>query len=99
MEHNRYLLWGFTESPQKMTEAGERLFINVVIWMANDGWAARADLNDDYHVDLRDFAKLAQYWMQDEASVDIYPPPGGDGVVNWLDLSLLVDSWLAGIAP
>jgi hypothetical protein len=98
MEHDRYLLWGFTESPEKMTEVGKRLFINVVIWM-KFAMAARADLNDDYHVDLRDFAKLAQYWMQDEGSVDIYPQPGGDGVVNWLDLSLLVDSWLAGIAP
>jgi hypothetical protein len=38
MEQNRYLLWGFDESPQNMTEIGKRLFINVVIWMANAGW-------------------------------------------------------------
>ena len=38
MEHNRYLFWGFTESPLKMTEVGETLFINVVIWTANAGW-------------------------------------------------------------
>jgi hypothetical protein len=38
MEHNRYLLWGFTESPQKMTEIGKKLFINVVIWTANKAW-------------------------------------------------------------
>jgi hypothetical protein len=37
MEHNRYLLWGFTESPEKMTETGKNLFINTVIWMANAG--------------------------------------------------------------
>jgi hypothetical protein len=37
-EHNRYLLWGFTESPQKMTETGKKLFINVVIWTANKLW-------------------------------------------------------------
>jgi len=37
-EFDRYLLWGFTESPQKMTEVGKRLFINVVIWTANEGW-------------------------------------------------------------
>jgi len=37
-EHNRYLLWGFTESPQKMTEVGKILFINVVIWTANKAW-------------------------------------------------------------
>jgi hypothetical protein len=38
MEDNRYVLWGFTESPGKMTEVGKRLFINVVIWTANAGW-------------------------------------------------------------
>jgi len=37
-EYDRYLLWGFTESPQKMTEVGKRLFINVVIWTANETW-------------------------------------------------------------
>ena len=37
-EYNRYLLWGFTESPQKMTEIGKTLFINVVIWTANKAW-------------------------------------------------------------
>jgi hypothetical protein len=37
-EHNRYLLWGFTESPQKMTEVGKTLFINVVIRTANEAW-------------------------------------------------------------
>lgn len=34
-EYNRYLLWGFTESPQKMTAVGKTLFINVVIRTAN----------------------------------------------------------------
>ena len=38
MQHNRYLLWGFDETPQNMTETGKRLFINVVIWTANAGW-------------------------------------------------------------
>jgi len=45
MEQNRYstgritaLLWGFTESPEKMTEVGKTLFINVVIWTANEAW-------------------------------------------------------------
>jgi hypothetical protein len=45
-EHNRYLLWGFEGPPDKpapsgaegMTETGKRLFINVVIWTANEGW-------------------------------------------------------------
>ena len=36
--HNRYLLWGFVESPEKMTEVGKTLFINVVIHTANKAW-------------------------------------------------------------
>ena len=38
MEDNRYFLWGFTESPEKMTETGKKLFINTVVWLANAGW-------------------------------------------------------------
>jgi parallel beta-helix repeat protein len=38
LEQNRYLFWGFTESPQKMTEVGKKLFINVVIRTANKAW-------------------------------------------------------------
>ncbi|NQT01152.1 MAG: right-handed parallel beta-helix repeat-containing protein [Planctomycetes bacterium] len=38
MEHDRYLFWGFCASPEKMTDVGKRLFINLVIWSANSGW-------------------------------------------------------------
>jgi parallel beta-helix repeat protein len=38
LEHNRYLFWGFTGTPESMTEVGKRLFINVVIRSANAGW-------------------------------------------------------------
>jgi len=38
LEHDRYVFWGFAESPLKMTEVGKTLFINVVIWTANAGW-------------------------------------------------------------
>ena len=41
MEQNRYLLWGFTESHQKMTEAGKMLFINVVVRTANKAWESK----------------------------------------------------------
>jgi len=40
-EYNRYLFWGFTESPEKMTEIGKTLFINVVIWTANKAWESK----------------------------------------------------------
>ncbi len=45
IEHDRYstgrltaLLWGFEETPEKMTETGKTLFINVVIRTANEAW-------------------------------------------------------------
>jgi len=41
LEQNRYLLRGFTESPQKMTEAGKMLFINVVVRTANKAWESK----------------------------------------------------------
>lgn len=37
LENNRYLFWGFSGSPESMTEVGKRFFINVVIWSANKG--------------------------------------------------------------
>ena len=53
-----------------------------------------ADLNRDGSVDLRDFSKLAQYWRQDESSVDIAPQPSGDNMVDFQDLAILVKYWL-----
>jgi parallel beta-helix repeat protein len=38
IEHNRYIFWGFSASPENMTDIGKRLFINLVIWSANAGW-------------------------------------------------------------
>ena len=37
-EYDRYVLWGFTESPEKMTHVGKTLFVNVVIRAANAAW-------------------------------------------------------------
>jgi len=45
-------------------------------------------------VDFKDFSILAQYWRQDEPSVDIAPLPSGDGKVDFKDLSLLAENWL-----
>lgn len=54
------------------------------------------DFNGDGIVDMKDFSKLAQYWGQDESSVDIGPMPWGDGVVDIQDVSVLVEHWLTG---
>ena len=54
-----------------------------------------ADLDDSGNVDWVDFAILASQWQQipSEPSADI-APEGGDGIVNYKDLGLLVDNWL-----
>jgi hypothetical protein len=53
------------------------------------------DFNNDGRVDLQDFSKLAQHWMQDEPSVDICPAPDGDGIVDYKDIAGLAEYWLA----
>jgi hypothetical protein len=45
-------------------------------------------------VDRADFCKLAQYWQKNERSVDIAPPIG-DGIVDFRDLAVLAEYWLA----
>jgi hypothetical protein len=52
------------------------------------------DFNGDGKVNLADFSKLAQYWRQDESSVDIAPPPSGDNIVDFKDLAVLAENWL-----
>jgi hypothetical protein len=55
------------------------------------------DFNGDEKVDLKDFSRLAQYWGQDESSVDIGPMPWGDGVVDIQDVAVLAEYWLKEI--
>jgi hypothetical protein len=52
------------------------------------------DFNGDKIVNLRDFAILAQYWQEEESSVDIGPTPFGDWVVDVRDLAVLAQYWL-----
>ena len=57
------------------------------------------DFNGDRMVDLKDFSRLAQYWGQDESSVDMGPNPWGDGTVDVQDLAVLADYWLKEVLP
>jgi hypothetical protein len=52
------------------------------------------DFNSDGIINLKDFSKLAQYWLQNESSVDIAPAPLGDGKVDFKDLEVLSEHWL-----
>jgi probable HAF family extracellular repeat protein len=68
-----------------------------------EAWIARlgnkpgyltGDSTGDGNTNLKDFAKLAYYWLQDEFFVDIAPLPNGDGVVDSQELAVLAEHWL-----
>jgi hypothetical protein len=51
------------------------------------------DFNGDGLVNIKDLLRLIQSWGQDDAIVDIAPPPFGDGIIGVLDLELLMSYW------
>lgn len=55
--------------------------------------AKRSDLNDDWRVDSKDFACLAQRWQQEDASTDIAPAAARDGYVGLEDVILMCRYW------
>ena len=56
------------------------------------------DFTADGIVALEDFSRLAQYWGQNERSVDIAPPIG-NGIVDVQDLAVLAENWLRDNNP
>ncbi|MEJ2703550.1 MAG: serine hydrolase [Sedimentisphaerales bacterium] len=55
------------------------------------------DLTGDAFVDFRDFSRMVQNWLQDNAETDIAPAPSGDGIVNWKDFAVLAEAWLRDV--
>jgi L-ascorbate metabolism protein UlaG (beta-lactamase superfamily) len=53
-----------------------------------------SDFNGDGIVNLTDLSILAQYWLQNESSVDIAPAPLGDHMIDYKDLAVLTEHWL-----
>jgi hypothetical protein len=51
------------------------------------------DFNSDGIINFADFTVLAQYWQLNFADADI-APPGGDCMVDYIDLSVLAMNWL-----
>jgi hypothetical protein len=76
------------------TEAFPGLDLNGHICCMTYGSAKGPDLNEDGRIDFKDYCKLAKHWLQDEKSVDIAPPPNGDGVVDSNDLAVFIENWL-----
>jgi len=57
------------------------------------------DFNGDGNVNMKDFSRLAQYWRQNEPSVDIGPTPLGDHAVDIQDVAVLAKYWLTEVLP
>jgi hypothetical protein len=55
--------------------------------------AKRADLNDDWKVDLEDLLILIEFWDTNEPSADIAPATKRDGIVDVQDLELMMEHW------
>ena len=55
--------------------------------------AKRADLNDDWRVDIEDLLLLIEFWRTSETSADIAPAAKRDGIVDELDLELMMRYW------
>ncbi len=56
------------------------------------------NLDRDCDIDLNDLKLLTDYWLEDEAFVDIWPysdnpPMWGDGIINFLDFAVLAGNW------
>ncbi len=74
-----------------------QLFGVVIVLMLVSGGRGNelvSDFNGDKIVNLLDFSKLSQYWLQNEPSVDIAPPPLGDQKINYKDLVFMAEHWL-----
>jgi subtilisin family serine protease len=55
--------------------------------------AKRADLNNDWKVDLEDLLILIEFWGTAEPSADIAPAARRDGIVDVQDLELMMEHW------
>jgi polyhydroxybutyrate depolymerase len=51
------------------------------------------DFNGDFTVDIEDLIIMIEFWGTDDPMCDIAPRPFGDGIVDALDLELLMAYW------
>jgi unsaturated rhamnogalacturonyl hydrolase len=70
----------------------------AVIWAATaikrlEQSNLRSDINGDGKVDFKDLKVLADHWLNDWPTADIYPSEGDD-IINFLDFAELAGNWL-----
>jgi len=70
---------------------------NVVTYTHKITYLGDFEPNGD--VDTDDLARIADYWLQNESSIDIFPYPGGDNIINFKDFATFADNWLKGTNP
>jgi len=51
------------------------------------------DITGEGEVNSEDLKQMAEDWLQSGSLADIYPPPYGDGVVDFRDFALLAENW------
>jgi hypothetical protein len=56
--------------------------------------APDVDFSGDGKVNFEDFSILAQSMSENEALVDLAPPPFGDGVIDHRDVGIFLEHWL-----
>ena len=65
------------------------LLIDRKNWLV---WKSIADFDDNGVVNTEDLRSTVLWWLSDNTDFDI-APPGGDGIVNFLDFSVLAAQW------
>jgi hypothetical protein len=55
------------------------------------------DFDKDGDVDVVDLARLIQFFLTNESSVDIAPVNAPDGIVNLLDFAIIAENWGSGM--
>jgi len=81
-----------------LTVEGTRLVAQIGAAMII-GIRGTPDFNGDEIVNIKDLLILIEHWGQNEPSVDIAPPPFGDGKVDENDLEVLMSYWQQEILP
>ena len=78
-----YVIGGITTSFYDPLSTVEEYYPNPLI----------VDFNGDGIVNTKEILRLIESWDQDDPTCDIAPRPSGDGVVDAMDLELLMSYW------
>ena len=78
-------------------DTSDFFFIDNVLILSDT--ISRLDFTGDGNVNLKDFSRFAQYYSQDEPSIDVAPLPFGDDIVDYKELAAIAADWLIEQPP